>query len=277
METANPTLYLIHNLLTEEEATRLILSAESKVSPVEKEDLLQLTFKVENFPGVQRVMLWQGMFQSPGQKAIEERIEQVTGFPVSHYSDWVVDKIEPGAHWKPHYDDHPIAPAMTTITVFLNDKGGPIVYPSGKTPIKFIPQRGMAIVHHNTDEKLKLVLSTVHAMFPHDGDQPAYVARKFVFAEPVSNARRIALPLFALPFGGRLPGFIIALHDLLLDKFGVEQGTFFFDKACVFVPLLIVLLIVQYIVDYVQRQFTRESSDKKKVEKSSRKTKGKKD
>jgi hypothetical protein len=277
VEPVKPTLYLIHNLLTEEEAKGIILSAESKVSPVEKDDLLQMQVQAENFPGVSRVMLWQGMLRSPGQKAMEERIEQVTGFPVSHYSDWIVDKLEHGAQWKPHYDDHPTATAMATITVFLTEQGSPIVYPSSKTPVKVVPRRGMAIVHHNTNEKHKLDLSTVHAMLPHDSDRPAYVARKYVFTEPVSNARRIALPLFALPFGGKLPGVIISLHDLFLEKFGVEQGSAYFDKACVFVPLLIVLLIVQYIVDYVQKQFSSGSSDKKKEEKSASKTKGKKD
>ena len=276
VEPMNPTLYLIHNLLTKEEAKGLILSAESKVSPVVKEDLLQMQVNPENFPGVSRVMLWQGMLQSPGQKAMNERIEQVTGFPVAHYSDWIVDKLEPGAHWKPHYDDHPTFTAMATITVFLTDEGGPVVYPSSKTPVKVVPRRGMAIVHHNTNEKHKLDLSTVHAMMAHDGDQPAYVARKYIFTEPVSKARRIALPVFAFPFGGKLPGVIILFHELLIEKFGFEQGHFYFEKACVFLPLLLLLVVAQYIVDYVQRQFTGGSSDKKKSSTSTSK-KGKKE
>lgn len=279
VEPINPTLYLIHNLLTKEESENLIQLAENKVSPVKKEDLLQMTIQADSFPGVQRVMLWQGMLQSPAQKAMEERIEQVTGFPVAHFSDWVVDKIEPGAHWKPHYDDHPLFTAMATITVFLTEDGGAVVYPSSKTPVKVATRRGMAIVHHNTDDRHNMDLSTVHALLPHDGDKPVYIARKYVFTDPVSNARRVALPLFALPFGGKLPGVLCAFHDLLLEKFGVEQGSIYFDKACVFVPLLIVLLIVQAIADYVQKQFKKASEDKKmKAEKSAGKTrKGKKD
>jgi hypothetical protein len=195
---------------------------------------------------------------------------------VAHYSDWVVDKLEPGAHWKPHYDDHPIFTAMATITVFLTEEGGPVVYPSSKSPVKVVPRRGMAIVHHNTDERQKIDLSTVHALLPHEGDGPVYIARKYVFVEPVTNARRVALPVFALPFGGKLPGVICAVHDLLLERFGMEQGSFYFDKACVFVPLLVVLLIVQAIADYVQRQFKKGAEDKKtKAEKRS--NKGKKD
>jgi hypothetical protein len=280
VEPTSPTLYLIHNLLTKEEAETMIQVAENKVSLVEKEDLLQMTPQTDTFPFVKRVMLWQGMLQSTGQKAMEERIEQVTGFPVAHYSDWVVDKIEPGAHWKPHYDDHPLFTAMATITVFLTEEGGPIVYPSSRSPVKVVPRRGMAIVHHNTDEQHKMDLSTVHALMPHDGDKPVYIARKYIFTEPVSNARRIALPVFALPFGGKLPGPICAFHDFLLEQFGVEQGSFYFDKACVFIPLLILLLIVQAIAEYVQRQFKKTAEDKKKKaekESSGKTRKGKKD
>ena len=278
VEPMNPTLYLIHNLLTKDEANGLILLAENKFSPVVKEDLLQLQVHPESFPGVSRVMLWQGMLQSPGQKAMDERIEQVTGFPVAHYSDWIVDKLEAGARWEAHYDDHPTFTAMATITVFLTDEGGPVVYPSSKTPIKVVPRKGMAIVHHNTNEKHKLDLSTVHALLPHDGDQPMYVARKYIFTEPVSNARRMALPLFALPFGGKLPSIILSLYEGLIEQFGFEQGNFYFEKACVFIPLLILLMIAQFIVGYVQQQFTGGSSDKKKSDAStSSSKKGKKD
>lgn len=278
VEPSNPTLYLIHNLLTEEEVKNMIQSVEGKLSPVTTKDLLQLQPSPENFPGVSRVMLWQGMLQSPGQKAVDERIEQVTGFPASYYSDWVVDKLEPGAHWLPHYDDPLIATAMATITVFLTADGGPVVYPSSKPPVKVLPRRGMAIVHHNTDDKLRQVSSSVHAMLPQaEGAEPAYVARKYVFKEPVSNSRRIALPIFALPFGGKLPSVIVDAHNILIEKFGPEQGPVYFDKACVFLPLLIILIIVQYVVDHLQRQLTGGgSSDKKKSEQSASK-KSKKD
>ena len=283
VEPLNPTLYLIHNLLTGEEADGLIASAEGKTSPVEKDDLLQLSHQIENFPDVERTMVWQGMMQSPTSKAIEERIEQVTGFPSTHYSDFVVDMIKPGAHWKPHYDTHPYLIPMATITVFLNDVGGPIVYPSAREPVKVLPRKGMAIVHHNTDEKHKMDLSTVHAMLPDDGETPVYVARKYIFTTPVPTARRVALPAFALPFGGKLPGPVVALHDLLIEQFGTEQGSFYFDKACVFIPVLIALIIAQYLAEYIQAQVTgggksSEAEKKKTDEKGQRRSKkGKKE
>jgi hypothetical protein len=259
VEPAQPTLYLIHNLLTSSEADAMIHAAESKLSPAQAEgdklDILQWNTQPDVFPGVERVMLWQGMLASPGEKAVEERIEQVTGFPAVHFSEWVVERLEPGAHWKAHFDTHPYLTPMATITVFLNKEGGPVVYPSGRSPFKVLPRKGMAIVHHNTDEKHRLDYSTIHALLPQnaDGAAPAYVARKYVLVDPVSSARRVALPAFAFLFGGKLPSFIADLHDLLNDKFGYEDGNKYFDKACVFVPALIVLLIVQYLVGHIRK------------------------
>ena len=272
VEPVNPTLYLIHNLLTSDEADGLVKSAESKVTKVEKEDILQLTTDIDKLVNVERTMLWEGMLQSPGRKAIEERIEQVTGFPSVHFSDFVVDKLEPGALWKPHYDaDLGSLVPMATITVFLSESGSPVVYPSAKSPVKIAPQRGMAIVHHNTDEKHQLDMSTVHAVLPNDLDEPIYIATKYVFTTPVSNARRIALPFMAFPFGGKLPSFVVSAHDALVEKFGIEQGGVYFDKACVFFPLLIVLGIAQFISDKVQAKV--KASNEKKAERKSKKGK----
>jgi hypothetical protein len=171
VETQHPTLYLIHNLLTKDEADSLVESAKSKVEPLSENtiDALQMNTQPENFPGVERVMLWSGTLASPAQKAIEERIEQVTGFPSAHFSDFVVDKLEAGAHWKPHYDKDPFSYYSTpiaTIIVFLT-ADGEIVYPRGnKAPIKIMPHKGLAIVHHNMNEKDQLDMSTLHAMLP---------------------------------------------------------------------------------------------------------------
>lgn len=277
VEPTDPTLYLIHNLMTDEEADSLLQSAKSKLSPI-TEDILQYSTDKENFENVERAVLWHGMLQTPSRKAIEERIEQVTGFPAAHHSDFIIDKLEAGTHWKPHYDTHPYLIPMATITVFLTDNGGPMVFPSAKEPVKIIPTKGMAIVHHNTDNKYNMDLSSVHAMMA-SSDGPAYVARKYIFTTPVSNARRIALPVVALPFGGKLPGFVPAFHDFMVEKFGMEDGPVYFDKACVFIPLLILLSIAQMVADRVQGK-GGGGGDKKndtKDDGKKKKRKGKKD
>ncbi|KAL3919872.1 MAG: hypothetical protein SGILL_003534 [Bacillariaceae sp.] len=286
VEPVRPTLYLIHNLLTSEEADDLVQSASTKVSPLVpgEIDTLQLNTQPENYPGVESVMLWHGMLQSPALKAIEERIEQVTGFPSAHFSDFVVDKLEPGAEWKPHYDTHPYHTPMATIIVFLTDNGGSVVYPSSRKPVKVSPQKGLAIVHHNTDEKSQLDLSTAHALLANaGGGEAAYVARKYVFTDPISNARRAALPTFALPFGGKLPAVFSQFHDMLVEQFGIEDGGKYFDKACVFLPILLAASLLQYLVNYIREKIEGGDSDKTKKSSETKKAtprkgkKGKKD
>jgi hypothetical protein len=281
VEPVGPTLYLIHNLLTTAEADELVASAKTKVMPLQAGvvDNLQLNTQPENYPGVESAMLWKGTLASIAQKAIEERIEQVTGFPADHFSDFVVDKLQDGAHWKPHFDKHPYAYHSTpiaTITVFLtqddnpsdsesrkrNGNGGSIVYPgSSRKPIQVLPQKGLAIVHHNLDEKDQLDMSTLHALLPvPKGGETLYVARKYVFEQPLPRSRRMILPGIAVLFGGRLPKFLVALHDFLIDTFGIEDGSLYFDKACIFVPLLLALLLAQVVVTYVKDQILDDKS-----------------
>jgi hypothetical protein len=278
VEPVGPTLYLIHNLLTRSEASAMIEAADSKVEPVEAgvTDNLQLNTQPENYPGVESVMLWQGNLASPAQKAIEERIEQVTGFPADHFSDFVIDKLGEGTYWKPHFDKHPYAYYSTpiaTIIVFLtlpseaaSGKGGSIVYPSSsKKPIQVLPQTGLAIVHHNMDDKDQLDMSTLHALLPIPKGETLYVARKYVFEQPISKSRRVGLPAFAFLFGGKLPKVVVTVHDALVEAFGVEDGSLYFDKACIFVPLLVVLLLAQGIVNYVRDQILDEKSSSSSV------------
>jgi hypothetical protein len=268
VEAAEPTIYLIHNLLTKEECSSFVQQAKSRVSPVTKNDPLQLTHDWRKYETVERAMLWQGMILWPDRKQIEERIEQVTGFPSSHYSDFVIDKIENGGHWEAHYDSFPgvsdTAP-LATITVFLTDghKGGEAVYPSTlEAAVKVQPRRGLAVVHHNSDDRRQFDVNAIHALLPVT-EGTLYVARKYIFAEPVSHARRIALPIFAAPFGGKLPTPVVNLYDYLTKKYGYKEGCSYFEKICVFVPLLILLGCAQLIFDRVRGKsyFRKEKKD----------------
>lgn len=282
VEPVSPTLYLIHNLLTEIEANELVDIAKTKVEPIAAGtiDNLQLQTQPENYPGVESVMLWSGKLASPTQKAIDERIEQVTGFPSEHFSDFVVDKLASGAHWKPHFDKHPYAHYSTpiaTIIVFLTQpsSGGSVVYPlNGKKPIKVVAQKGLALVHHNMDEKNQLDMSTLHAMLPVPEGETLYVARKYVFELPISPARRMALPAFAYAFGGKLPSVLVTVHDALVDNFGIEDGSSYFDMACMYVPILVALLIAQIVGSYVKDQIMDDGSSKETSETTSKKKGG---
>lgn len=288
VEAAEPTIYVIHNLLTETECKNLVKRAKPLVQPIvpSQKDPLQLTLQPEKMVGMDRVMLWQGMLQGPERKAIEERIEQVTGFPANHFSEWIVDRISPGGYWQPQYDTLPggYVP-MASITVFLNDLsssgspvGGELVFPKVRRhdPVKIQPVPGMAVVHHNTNEKHQFETHALHALLPlsQSSSEPLYVARKFVLPLPVSTARRIVLPSIALITGGRLPKIVLATHDWFLEQFGVDAGGTYFDKFCIFVPALILLGIAQLVVSQVQAKMAKKSVPAaKKGRDSTKKTK----
>jgi hypothetical protein len=268
VEPKSPTLYLIHNVLTPEECDLLIKTAESKVKTVTEDSLLELSHNVDKLHKVERAMLWQGMWQLPANKAIEERIEQVTGFPSAHYSDFLVDKYEKGSYRQAHYDAFPTAVAMATITIFLNGGDEPaIVYPNAKEPIKIRPKQGMAVVHHNTKDnnRHELDYDTIHAMMPADGT--VYIAQKFILMEPLSYARRIVIPVFAMV---GLSSQLNQLHDLMVEKFGPEQGSSYFDKVCVGLPVLVIGLLAQFVADRFQGK-KASTSDKKKKKKTAKK------
>jgi hypothetical protein len=247
IEPIDPTLYLIHNLFSSEECDAMVKKAASKVEPVVESDILQHSVEVEKYFNVQRVMLWKGLLQTPATKQIEERIEQVTGFPASHYGDFVVDRLEAGSYWEPHYDTHPNQIPMATILVFLTTEGGAVIYPSGKDkPLKILPQKGLAILHQNLNERHELDRFSRHAILPPETG-PVYVARKYIFETQVTYARRVALPLFAFPFGGKLPKFMVKIHDYFIYRYGLGYGALYFDRLCLFFPALAIIGLVQII------------------------------
>lgn len=283
VEAAEPTVYVIHNLLTGAECDNLVRQAAGgRLVPVTRPDPLQMTVNPAPFVRTDRAVLWQGMLKGPAAKAIEERIEQVTGFPLAHYSDWTVDRLGKGSYWNPHYDvlaENTVP--LATITVFLTEtggteSGGELVYPSTTTePIKISPVRGMAVVHHNTDDRHDFEAHALHALLPVTVDN-FYVARKYILPVPASRARNIALPVYAALAGGRLPTAVVLLHDTLVSHLGEERGGVYFDKAVVFTPMLLLLALLQCLGLYIHRQM-KAASVKAKAAASTKKSSRKKD
>ena len=251
-----PTVYLIHNMLTAQECEDLIASAEGSNGFKALDDtstsvLEHITAQRDGSVkavGIERAVLWKGQLHSHSGKQIEERIDQVTGYPAEHFSDWHVDKFVEGSFYGPHYDVLPTQIPIASITVFLNDvpeeEGGEVVYPnvSDGAPVMIQPTRGLAVVHHNTDDKYQFDPATLNAELEFTGDIK-YVARKYIYALPQSPARRIVLPLIAMVSGGTLPGAVLQLHDAMLVKFGLEQGPAYFDKLMMMLPVGLLLLI----------------------------------
>jgi len=266
-----PTVYLIHNMLTAQECDDLIASAEGSngfkplddtATSVLQHVAAQRDGSVKAV-GVDRAVLWRGQLHSHAGKQIEERIDQITGYPAEHFSDWHVDRFSAreGSFYGPHYDVLPTTVPIASMTVFLNDvpeqQGGEFVYPNASdgTPVMIRPTRGLAVVHHNTDDQYQFDPATLHAeleLLAGGGEvEYKYVARKYIYALPQSPARRAVLPLIALVAGGTLPDAVLRLHDAMLDQFGLEHGPAYFDKLMTMGPvglLLGIAAIVSFIV-----------------------------
>lgn len=279
----NPVLYLIHNLLNTEECDTLIKAAQGGMDRLDdlSDNLLEdIMASKDNKPRAIRVegmVLWKGQAESHAGRQIEERIEQVTGYPRDHFSDWHIRKYVEGSMHELHYDRNPIHSAVATITVFLNEieteNGGAIVYPNPENgpPIKIIPKLGLAIVHHNTNQNGEYDSAAIYGELPTTGSVK-YIAKRYVYDAPLSPSRRIILPVVATLYRGKLPRWVIKIHDALLSKYGLEKGSFYFDKFCIFCPVALTLLLVQVAIIIFKRKFS-ESSKQSNAEKVTDKSK----
>jgi len=264
--STDPMVYLIHNLLTEAECDSLIHMATGKTELVDDsiDNVLEGTKasskSVGKISGVERFFLWRGAFKGQEGKAIDERLEQVTGYPTGHFSDFQLNKYSgDNARIGPHYDELPgqkIA-QLATITIFLNDvedgEGGEMVFPSGDPPLKIRPKKGMAVVHHNLNEDKTLDAYSIHAELPYvskNGSTNKWTAKRWVYTDPITPSHRIILPVVAATFGGKLPAIVKDLHATFVEKFGEETGAMYFEKLLIVLPIVLLVSIVSLISSF---------------------------
>ena len=165
---------------------------------------------------------------------------------------------------------------MATITVFLNDvpqeKGGEFIFTKPEDgngeAVYITPTKGLAIVHHNTDEKYNFDRATIHKEAVLTGGYK-YIAKKYVYLNPQPNHIRIGLPLMAMSFGGKLPRIFITLHNTLIDKFGPESGETYYRKIITMIPVLLLIGIAQLVANFVSDQL-KKSGDSGKKEKETK-------
>lgn len=287
VSTAEPMVYLIHHLLTDAECDELMAAAESSgpLRPVgsDYDDPLEgdpmATTKSATKPNhrLERVFFWRGALKGHKSRAIDERLEQVTGFPADHMTDVRIERFAAdGADRAPHYDrlpddGAPYAKQLATITIFLNDEGvggGEMVFPSADPPVRIRPKKGMAVVHHNLNEDHTPDPSSIHADLPTTGGTAVkWTARRWIHTEPLSPARRIVVPLLAAPTGGRLPGWVRSLHRAFCDKLGHDTGGVVFDRFVIAAPILLVALLAQFLVGLATSKSSSLSKENNKTTK----------
>ncbi len=155
---------------------------------------------------------------------------------------------------------------MASITIFLNDvphgNGGEFVFPKPEDgngePVVILPTKGLAVVHHNTDDKYNLDPTSIHQEAILTAGYK-YVAKKYVYLNPQPRHMRIVLPLIASPFGGKLPRVIIELHSYLIDKFGFESAEAYFRKMITMIPILILIGVASVISGFIAKKLKNTS------------------
>ena len=162
---------------------------------------------------------------------------------------------------------------MATITIFLNDvpieNGGEFVYPKtqnesggdGEDAVVIRPTKGLAVVHHNTDDRYNFDQSSVNQELSLNGGVK-YIAKKYIYLNPQPNSMRIVLPMLAMPFGGKLPKVFPKLQNTLIDTFGLEAGCNYFDKIINLIPILILVAISQFVTNFVQSKLKGSGGEK---------------
>ena len=247
-----PLVYLIHNLLSVEECDMLRTSVphyqsllltpqnnnflehslltgpnldQPLVVPANNDNNNHNHNKHQYVPNnnIERAMLWKGPYlASHALQQLDERIEQVTGYPQAQFSNWQITKYTTTTTTSTsasklvttgfHTDHHPLHPPLATVTVFLNTvptyHAGTVVFPHVNLQIQ--PTQGLAIVHHTYLHPNHPNVPQTHDPVGHyvddnslHGDLPLlseykYVAKKFVYADVcTSHTRNIILPLLA--------------------------------------------------------------------------------
>ena len=216
-----PVVYLIHNMLTDEECDYLKALAGPSLRPPSDADPVR--------GGAQHVTsmtLYQGVWKSAMSKAIDERVFSIIGFPANYFADLQVTKFEAGGQLKPHYDWLPSVyeERVMAVVYCLDDvepeHGGAVVFP--RAPIRVQPQKGMAVVYHTSLEDGALDRESLHA----DDELlrgTKFSAHQYIYATPVPFARRVVLPALLFLLGGEPPLWVVQ-YAAWCGTFGPDTG-----------------------------------------------------
>jgi len=254
----DPTLYLIHQLLTKNECDFIIESVENKLTPLDDTKSNHLEHIIPAHDGKRRAVnvetawIWRGFFKSHSGSQIDLKLEQITGYSRSQFSDWQIFKFSKGSYYDIRYDTHPIHEPAVTISVFLVNVtegfGGEQIYPYVKNgnPVKIIPHKGMAVVHHNivVDEDNGNSSHDKYALYGdtvlNDMENSAsvkYIARRYIYQSSLPlSSRKIVLPFISLLNGGVLPQWVVILYETILRNFGSNNGEAYFENICILSP-----------------------------------------
>lgn len=244
----SPVVFLIHNLLSEEECTFLKESAKGVLRPSTPadDDVWVKQRPVER--SFNSATLHHGIWKSAHHKAIDEKLFSIINFPSEYFADLQINEFVEGGTHGPHYDSDKLPSVyrerVMTVVFCLNtvaqDDGGGLVFP--KAGLRVQPQAGMAIVYHNTVEDGSLDMTSLHS---HERllNGSKWTATQRIHAAPLPLAGRTVIPALIMLSGGHTPQWMFWYRDWTMDTFGVDRGFELFNQSFLALVALVVLLI----------------------------------
>mmetsp|Transcript_39489 Transcript_39489/g.79742 ORF Transcript_39489/g.79742 Transcript_39489/m.79742 type:complete len:491 (-) Transcript_39489:3-1475(-) len=262
----SPVVFIIHNLLTDEECAFLKEVARGRLrsSRDEDEDVRMSRGNGGKVALAKRrfntTVLRKGALKSPMHKAIDEKLFSIINFPPEYYADLQINEFIEGGMHGPHYDSdrYPSLYRERVMTVVYcldsipEGAGGDFMFP--KANLRVRQQAGMAIVYHNTIEDGSLDAKSAHA------DEELlngtkWTATQRIYARPIPLAGRTIIPAFISLLGGETPNWMFRYRDWAMEKFGDDTGFEAFNYsffAFVAIGLIPVFLLVIHLLRKTQ-------------------------
>ncbi|MED3562565.1 2OG-Fe(II) oxygenase [Bacillus xiapuensis] len=167
-----PFILQFENLLSFDECDELIHLSKGRLLPSQIID--SKTGLVKSVSG----RTSKGMYFKLGEnhliETIENRISELTNFPIENGEGLQVLNYQVGEEYKPHFDYFPPASISThkggqrigTLLIYLNDvpSGGETVFP--KAGVSIVPRKGTAVYFHYGNSKGQVDRMSLHTSIP---------------------------------------------------------------------------------------------------------------
>lgn len=184
MALNSPRIILFGDLLSHDECDQLIELSKERLKPSTVINATSGNYDVSSVRTSTGACFRRGENQL--LKAIEKRISQLTGCPVSHGEPIQILNYQPGAEYEPHFDYFdPKDPGnerslqmggqrFATVVMYLNDVevGGATSFP--QIGLDVLPRKGSAVFFSYADESGNLNPLTLH------GGSPVHAGEKWI-------------------------------------------------------------------------------------------------
>lgn len=172
MKLEKPFILYLDNFLSVEECDELIHLSNNRLKRSQVID--SATGEKRTAPGRTSEGTEFALGETSLIQKIENRIQEVSDFPVAHGESLQILHYNQGEEYKAHYDffpDSKIDPAkggqrVCTLLIYLNDvdDGGETIFP--KLDLKISPKKGAALYFHYSNQKRQSDRLSLHSSVP---------------------------------------------------------------------------------------------------------------